>query len=334
MSSSMAKQGGKTKSSKSKKPANKGKKKHKVTNWHEYNEALRQRGSLDVWIEKGLVEGWVETPEGGRKKLGGQKKYSNLAITTTLQFGVIFHQRLRQTEGFVRSVFSAMGLPLPIPDFSTLSRRGAGVVIDLPRVPRDKVVAIMDSSGLKVFGEGEWKVRQHGYSKRRTWRKVHIDVAPDGEIRAVELTDNGHADSQVAPRLMIQETADIEALVGDGGYDRKSVYAAGIALGVKEFRIPPQHNAKILQHGNRHTEPHPRDENLRAIRLTSRKRWKESIKYHVRSISENAFYRLKTIFGDRLQARQFAGQTTETLIKMSVLNKMRLLGMPQTVAVA
>lgn len=330
----MAKQKGKTKSSTKQKSSKNKKKKHKVINWHEYNEALRQRGSLDVWIEKGLAEGWVETPEGGKKKLGGQKKYSNLAITITLQFGVIFHQRLRQTEGFVRSVFKAMCLPLPIPDFSTLSRRGAKVVVDLPKEQKDKAVVIMDSSGLKVFGEGEWKVRQHGYSKHRTWRKVHIDVAPDGEIRAVELTGNERADSQVAPKLMAKETAIIEAIVGDGAYDRRTVYAAGVALDVKEFRIPPQHNAKIFQHGNTQAPPHPRDVNLRAIRRTSRKRWKENINYHVRSISENVFYRLKTIFGDRLQARQFAQQTTETMIKMSILNKMRWLGMPQTVVVA
>ena len=330
----MAKQGGKTKPSTKQKPPGNKKKKHKVINWHDYNEALKQRGSLDVWIEKGLAEGWVETPEGGKRKLGGQKKYSNLAITLTLQFGVIFHQRLRQTEGFVRSAFKAMSLFLPVPDFSTLSRRGSSVVVDLPRVPRDKVVVIMDSSGLKVFGEGEWKVRQHGYSKHRTWRKVHLDVAPDGEIRAAELTGNGRADSQGAPKLMAQETAAIEAIVGDGGYDRRTVYEAGLALRVKEFRIPPQKNAKVWFHGNRHAPPYPRDQNLRQIRKTSRKRWKEAINYHVRSISENVFFRLKTIFGDRLQARRFAQQTTETLIKLSVLNKMRLLGMPRTVVVA
>lgn len=327
----MAKQGGKIKSSTKQKPSKNKKKKHKVINWHEYNEALRQRGSLDVWIEKGLVEGWVETPENGKRKLGGQKKYSNLAITITLQFGTIFHQRLRQTEGFVRSVFKAMYLPLSVPDFSTLSRRGATVVVDLPKVRKDKVIVIMDSSGLKVFGEGEWKVRQHGYSKHRTWRKVHVDVSPDGEIRAVELTGNDRVDSQVAPSLLMQETAKIKAIVGDGAYDRRSVYTAGQALGVTEFRIPPQHNAKIFVHGNTSGLPHPRDENLRAIRKTSRKRWKEAINYHVRSISENVFYRLKTIFGDRLQARKFAQQRTETAIKLAVLNKMRLLGMPRTV---
>ena len=330
----MAKQKGEIKRSKRLSPSSGKKKKHKVINWHEYNEALRQRGSLDVWIEKGLVEGWVETPEGGRRKLGGQRKYSNLAITTTLQFGVIFHQRLRQTEGFVRSAFKAMGLLLAVPDFSTLSRRGAKVVVDLPKSPHEKVVLIMDSSGLKVFGEGEWKVRQHGYSKHRTWRKVHLDVAPDGEIRAVELTGNERADSQVAPQLIAQETAEIEAIVGDGGYDRRAVYNAGLARGVTQFRIPPQHNAKIFQHGNCHTPPHPRDENLRQIRKTTRKRWKETIGYHVRSLSENVFFRLKTIFGDRLQARAFAQQTTETMIKMVVLNKMRLLGMPRTVVMA
>lgn len=330
----MAKQKDKSKSTNKAKPSSGKKKKHKVINWHDYNEALKQRGNVEIWIEKGLAKGWVEIPGEGRRKLGRQKKYSDKAITTTLQFGAVFHQKLRQTEGFVQAVFQMMGLLLPVPDFTTLSRRGGKAVVQIPRETKDKVVLIMDSSGLKVYGEGEWKVRKHGWSKHRTWRKFHLAIDSDHEIRVVELTGNDTADSEVAKNLIRQEPGEIDKLAGDGAYDKKAVYKAGQRKGVKEFLIPPQKNAKIIQHGNLRALPHPRDENLRQIRQTTRKRWKEKIGYHVRSLVETAMFRWKTIFGDRLQARNFPQQITETRIKAAILNKMRLLGMPETIAIA
>lgn len=313
--------------SKRKTPRKKGQ--PKKIDWAKYNDELVQRGSIDVWIEKGMIEVWEELPDSPKRKRGAQKRYSDVAIITILRFGAIFHQRLRQTEGFVRSLFRSMNLELSVPDFSTLSRRG-DVAVAIPRSPRESMVAIMDSTGLKVYGEGEWKVRQHGYSKRRTWRKFHVMIAADGEIRAVEFTDNSVADSEAAPKLLAQEPAQIDDLAGDGGYDRKNVYAAGLARGVKAFRIPPQKNARIIQHGNTKAEPHPRDTNLRAIRQTTRKRWKEQTGYHIRSLVETTMFRLKTIFGDRLHARKFENQRTEALIKASILNRMWQLGMAES----
>ena len=304
-----------------------------MTNWHDYNEALKRRGSIEVWVEKGLADGWFETPENGKRKVGRSKKYTDLAITTTLQFGAVFHQKLRQTEGFVTDIFTGMQLNLSVPDFSTLSRRGATVEVKLPREAKEKVIAILDSSGLKLYGEGEWKVKKHGWSKHRTWRKVHLDIDADGEIRVVAMTGNDVADSQMAGQILSEETANVDALVGDGGYDRRNVYAAGQKHGITEFRIPPQKNAKIWLHGNLHSPAHPRDVNLREIRKTTRTRWKERITYHVRSLVENTFFRWKTILGERLQARNFAQQVTETRIKAAILNKMKLIGMPDTMTV-
>ena len=301
----MPKQKGKKDSSAKHQPRSDKKKKHKVINWHDYNEALKQRGNIEVWVEQGLAEVWVETPEDGKRKVGGQKKYSTVAITTTLRLGAVFHQRLRQTEGFVTGIFRVMNLGLDVPDFSTLSRRGAANEVSLKVSAVEKTIAIMDSTGLKVYGEGEWKVRQHGYSKHRTWRKFHLDVAPNGEIRAVELTGNAVADSAAVKNLLVKETARVTGLVGDGGYDKRVVYAICQEQNITDVRIPPQRNAKIWIHSNCKTVPHPRDQNLREIRKTSRKKWKEQIKYHVRSLSENIFFRYKTIFGDRLSARNF-----------------------------
>lgn len=308
----------------------KNKKTYKVRNWHEYNEMLVNRGRIDVWVEKGILEQWfAESPK--KRKRGAKKRYSDKAIELTLQFGQVFHQKLRQTEGLVNTVFKLMKINLDIPDFTTLSRRGETIIVELPKEKKGKVTIIVDSSGLKVYGEGEWKVRKHGWGKHRTWRKIHLSVTPDGEIREEKLTENSVSDKQVLPELIENET-NIDKLAGDGAYDKLSVYEACRKKGIGVIAIPPQRNAKILQHGNRKDKPHLRDENLRTIRKTSRRFWKKAIGYHVRSIGENAYFRWKTIFGDKLNARKMETQQTEARIKAAILNKMRLMGMPDSYA--
>jgi hypothetical protein len=317
-----------TKSTKGKQK--KSKKKYKVRNWHEYNEMLVNRGRIDIWVEKGILEQWFAEP-GKKKKRGAKKKYSDKSIELTLQFGQVFHQKLRQTEGLARTIFKLMKIDLDIPDHSTLSRRGETIKVVLPREKKGKVTIIVDSSGLKVYGEGEWKVRKHGWGKHRTWRKIHLAVTPDGEIREAELTQNNVADKQVFPKLIERET-NIDKLAGDGAYDKLSVYEACQEKQIGTIAIPPQRNAKIIRNGNRKEEPHPRDTNLRSIRKSSRKIWKENIGYHVRSIGENVYFRWKTILGDKLNARKMSTQITEARIKAVVLNKMRLIGMPDSYA--
>lgn len=310
----------------------KNKKKYRVRNWHEYNEALKQRGSLTVWLDKAALkeERWYARPS---RKRGAQPVYADLAITVTLQFGKVFRQKLRQTEGLVRSLFALMGVLLKVPTFSTLSRRGGKVKVDVPRDEKENITIIVDSTGLKVFGEGEWKVRKHGYSKRRTWRKFHVAITPDGEVRATELTDNSVGDNETVASLLNQESAAIEAFAGDGFFDKRNVYELCQARHIPRILIPSQKNARIRQHGNASAPPHPRDENLREIRRTSRSRWKKDVGYHVRSLVETFMFRYKTIFGDRLDARNLPQQKTETLIKSSILNQMLKLGMPDSYAV-
>jgi hypothetical protein len=309
----------------------KNKKKYKVRNWHEYNEMLVNRGRIDVWVEKGILEQWFAKDPKKRKR-GAKKRYSDKSIEITLQFGQVFHQKLRQTEGLVQAVFKLMKLDLSVPDHSTLSRRGESIKIELPKEKRESATIIVDSSGLKVYGEGEWKVRKHGWGKHRTWRKIHLSVTPDGEIREEKLTENNVSDEHVLPELIEQEE-NIDKMAGDGAYDKTSVYAVCQEKGVKTIAVPPQKNAKIWQHGNCHGKPHPRDENLRSIRKSSRSKWKEEIGYHARSIGENVFFRWKTIFGDKLNARKMETQITEARIKAAILNKMRLFGMPDSYAV-
>lgn len=300
---------------------------YKVRNWSEYNEALKKRGMLDVYLDKHVIEEWVAKPNGKR---GAQPIYSDLAITVTLQLGKVFGQKLRQAEGLLISMFKLMDISLSVPDFSTLSRRSEKIVIDLPKNPKEKIVAIIDSTGLKVYGEGEWKVRKHGWSKHRTWLKLHLMIDGDGEVRGVELTGNNVIDSHTVDSLFNQETAKIESLIGDGAYDKARVYDACQKRNIKNILVPPQKNAKIIKHGNTKDNPHPRDENLRQIRKSTRKKWKENVGYHIRSLSETAMFRFKTIFGDRLNSRNFNRQKTEVLISILTLNKMTSFGMPDS----
>ena len=312
---------------------NKNKKKYKIKNWSDYNESLKQRGTMEVWINDDILDKWAALPSG---KPGAQPIYSDLAIQIVLQVGKVFHQKLRQTEGLLENVFRLMNVKLSVPDYSTVSRRGANLNILLTKKAKkkgEKLIVVIDSTGLKVYGEGEWKVRQHGVSKRRTWRKAHLMVADDGEIRAAELTENNIADCDAFENLLNQEAGEIDTVAGDGGYDKGKVYHACQKRKIKNILIPPQKNAKIKLHGNLKGEPHPRDENLRQIRKTSRKRWKETSGYHVRSLAETMMFRFKTILGDKLNARKFKNQVTEFLISASIMNKITSLGMPDSYAV-
>lgn len=227
-----------------------------------------------------------------------------------------------------------MDMPLEVPDYSTLSRRGETVRVSLPKEGKENLVLILDSSGLKVYGEGEGKGRQHGYSRRRMWRKIHLAITPDGEVRAVELTENSIRDDEAAIKLLKREESRIDTFVGDGAYDKRKVYDSCMRREIPTILIPPGKNAKIWQHGNSSAKPHPRDENLRDIRNTSRRRWKEVVKYHIRSLVESTIFRLKSIFGDKLHARKLGQQKTEVGIKAAILNRMMKLGMPESYAVA
>ncbi|OIO81703.1 hypothetical protein AUJ84_00555 [Candidatus Pacearchaeota archaeon CG1_02_32_132] len=310
----------------------KNKKKYKIKNWPDYNESLKQRGTIEVWINDDILDKWKALPSG---RPGAQPVYSDLAIQIVLQVGKVFHQKLRQTEGLLENVFRLMKVKLSVPDYSTVSRRSANLNVLLTKEAKkkgEKLIVVIDSTGLKVYGEGEWKVRQHGVSKRRTWRKAHLMVA-NGEIRAAELTKNNIADCDVFENLLNQEKGKIDTVAGDGGYDRGKVYQACLKRKIKNILIPPQENAKIKLHGNLNSEPHPRDENLRQIRKTTRKRWKEESGYHIRSLAETMMFRFKAILGDKLNARKLENQVTEFLTSVSIMNKITSLGMPDSYVV-
>lgn len=314
----------------------KGKKKYKVRNWREYNEMLVNRGSIFFWIEQAAQENWENEKKTGKQ--GRPKMYSDIAIETCLTLGTVFHLSLRATEGFVNSLLSLMGLLLTSPDYSTLSLRETTLPVNIhaekERDVDETLHIVVDSSGVKVYGEGEWKVRQHGWSKHRTWRKFHLGInEKTGKIEAAEVTGNNTADCQMLDPLLRQIENPIDQVSADGAYDKRMCYDILEELGII-VAIPPQKNAKIWKHGNYLGSPHARDENLRRIRETGRKKWKEEVGYHRRSIAENTMFRFKTAFGDRIASRIFPNQRTEVLVKCKILNKMVIGGMPESYLVA
>lgn len=306
---------------------------YRVKNWSEYDRALVERGSIMFWMSDGFEKSWMHT---GEKQRGSQFDYSDQAILVMLTVKEVFHLTNRGVEGFVRSIFRVMRINLPVPDHSTLSKRGQDLKVNLPKKASRKLNIVMDSTGLKIYGEGEWKVRQHGVSKRRTWRKLHIGADPeDGEIQAVILTENSISDDAAAEDLLQQIEQEIDKFAADGAYDKRKVYDAlnTHSPGV-QILIPPRKNARIWKHGNTKAERLKRDENLRSIRKHGRKEWQKTSGYHVRSLSETAMFRLKTIFGDELSARLLETQTTQALVRCAALNRMTHLGMPQSYKIA
>lgn len=326
----------KTKPTKSKKSV-KNKKKYKVRNWREYNQSLVNRGAVMFWISKTAQDNWYNTQPTGQR--GKPRLYSDLAIETAITIQQVFGLALRQTEGFLTSLFQKLNNGLTAPDYSTLSIRAANLNIAITAKTASTLSAeplhiVVDSTGAKVYGEGEWKVRQHGWGKHRTWRKLHIGVdEKTGEIKAAEVTGNDAADCEILPGILDQIPGIICQVSADGAYDRRICYEALNKRGIVAA-VPPQQNARIWQHGNTSGPPLARDENLRQIRKIGRAQWKREINYHRRSKAENAIFRLKTILTDRLSARRFSGQIVQLLLRCKILNKMMLLGMPQSEVVA
>ena len=196
---------------------------YRVRNWPAYDAGLKQRGSLTVWCGSDLAQTWYYQ---GPNQRGAQYTFSDVAIQTVLTLRLVYHLPLRQTEGFVASIWALMGLNLLVPDHSTLSRRQAGLAVARPpQRGREPIHLVVDSTGLKVYGEGEWKVRQHGWNKRRTWRKLHLGVnEATGEIIAQTLTPASQDDASQVEPLLGQVQAPVKALGGDGAYDKRKVF--------------------------------------------------------------------------------------------------------------
>lgn len=295
----------------------------RIINWAEYNQALVNRGSITFWFSDDIKKIWFfHEPKTGR---GSFKTYSDMAIQLCLMVKAVFKLPLRALEGFVNSVFSLMGLPLKSPDYSLFSKRGGKLRVEIPRRLMDGPIdVVFDSTGVKIYGEGEWKVREYGASKRRTWRKLHLAVNPDNwDNVAVELTTVDVGDSEALPELAAQlEEQEIDHGYGDGAYDTRDCYDV-ISLHGGQAVIPPRKNAAYWE------KEHPRNQAVSACRKEGRKAWKITVGYHRRSLAETAVYRFKQLIGGTLSTRIPANQGTEAYVGVAVINRMNTLGMPQ-----
>jgi hypothetical protein len=305
---------------------------HRVTNWVEYDAALRQRGSLTVWFTDAAVAAWRAAP---RTTRGGQPWYSPLAISTALTLRAVFRLGLRQTEGLIGSILRLLGLDLAVPDHTTLSRRAA--TLEVPRSRSGSsgpVHLLVDSTGLKLGGPGEWLIEKHGTRRRRAWRKLHLGVDADtGRIEAVELTGHGADDGSRVGPLLDQVDDPVASFTGDGAYDREDVYGA-VAERHPEAAVvvPPRRDAVPSEVAA--TAPTQRDRHLRCIAERGRLGWQKASGYNRRALAEAAVSRYKRVIGDALRSRTDPGRATEVAIAVRALNRMLELGRPESVRIA
>src|SRR3954464_1400222 len=269
---------------------------HTVTNWPAYDASLCQRGSLTVWVTDEAIAAWRAEPRISR---GGQPWYSPLAILTALTLRAVFRLGLRQTEGLIGSVIRLLGLDLPVPDHTTLSRRAA--ILEVPR-PRssssldaggeaEPLHLLVDSTGLKLCGPGEWLLEKHGTKTRRSWRKPHLGMDADtGQIVAAALTTNDVDDGSQAGPLLDQVAGLVVSFTGDGAYDQEGVYAS-VAARHPEATVVVPPRATAVPSQTAESAPTPRDRHLQLIAEKGRMAWQRASGYTKRAKAEAAIAR-------------------------------------------
>jgi hypothetical protein len=299
--------------------------KYKRTNWSSYNDSLKRRGSLSIWFDPEMV--WVPPPSGRR---GRHQNFSDAAIQACLTLKVLFGLPLRQATGFVQSLLQLIGLDWAVPDFSTLCRRQRTLNVSLPyRDGTGPLNLLIDSTGIKAEGEGEWNARRHGGSKRRIWRKIHIGIDEETlEVRAVEVTGSNIGDAPVLPDLLNQVPPhqDIGSVTADGAYDTRKCHEA-IAARNAHAVIPPRKNAKPWKPTS--AGAIARNDAVNAQRYLGRTLWRRWSGYHRRSRVETKMHCLK-LMGQSLMARDFERQVAEIQIRIAVLNRYTALGISIT----
>ena len=248
--------------------------KYRVGNWPAYDRALVQRGDVTLWLTPEAIATWEAVGVGTR---GGQLQYSEVAIETALTLRLIFHLPLRQTEGFLRSIFGMLCLDLSAPDHTTLSRRGQHLDLALRRLPAGAGIhLIVDSTGLSTVGEGEWAAVKHGGRGIRGWKTLHLGVDGSGVIVAHALTGGHVDDATTALDLIDTVEGDVSCLTADAAYDTRGIYEAAGARGATVV-IPPTRTATVS--GRRPRSP-ARDRTIRQVQQAGRRRWKKDSGYH------------------------------------------------------
>ena len=306
---------------------------HKIMNWRAYDASLRQRGSLTVWFTAEAIKGWRAEP---RTTQGGQTWYSPLAILTALTLRAVFHLALPQTEGLIGSVIGLLGLDLAVPDHSTLCRRAETLEVPRPQPRRDGELLhlLVDSTGLKLCGAGEWLVEKHGTKTRRSWRKLHIGLDADtGQIVAAALTTKEVDDGAEVGPLLDQVATPVSSFTADGAYDQDGVAAAVAGRHPDAAIIVPPRSTAVPSE-TAETAPTQRDRPLQAIAEHGRAAWQRASGYTKRARAEAAIGRFKQVIGDGLRSHTDQRRATEVDVAVHALNRMLELGRPISVRIA
>lgn len=299
---------------------------YRVKNWSEYDKSLRDRGDITIWFSQDAIDAWTPRKNGKR---GGQPVYSNIAIETSLSLRMIFQLPLRQTEGFLGSLLRLMSLDLPCPDHTTLSRRNQTLDVqsNIDRLPEDPVCFIVDSTGLKICGQGEWHSRKYGEKRHKRWKKLHIGVDKNGWITASKVTEGSEQDPSQVPDLLAQVDREIDCFVGDGIYDREPVYEVVQQHSSGASMIVPPRKDAVLSNSSMGVLSQ-RNQHISKIEKMGRSAWRRRSRYYLQSHVENAFSRLKQIIGGRLRSKHDEAQKREALLGCSLLNRMLEMGKP------
>ena len=282
-----------------------------------------------MWFSDTAIEGWRATP---RTTPGEQPWYSLLAILTALDLRAVFRLVLRQTEGLIASIIDLLGLDLAVPDHTTLCRRAE--TLGVPRPPRRENKAVhllVDSTGLKLCGAGEWLLKKHGTKTRRSWRKLHIGMNADtGQIVAATLTTNDdHDGSQVGP-LLDQVAAPVASFIADGAYDQEGVAAVVVERHPDAAVIMPPRSTAVPSE-TPGSAPTQRDRHPQFITEHGRAAWQKASGYTSRAWVEAAIGRFKQVIGDGLRCRTDQRRATEVDVAVHALNRMLELGRPISV---
>ena len=302
-----------------------------MTNWAAYDAGLRQRGSLTVWFTEEAVAAWAAEP---RTTRGGQPHYSASAIETALTLRAVSRLALRQTEGLIGSILQLLRLDLAVPDHSTLSRRAETLQVPRPRAGKEPVHLLVDSTGLRLCGPGEWLAEKHGSRTRRSWRKLHLGVDADtGRIVAAALTDKDADDgSRVGPSLDRMGGA-VASFTADGAYDRDDVHAEVAARHPGAAVIVPPRSGAVPS-DTAETAPTQRDRHLQVIAGRGRLGWQKASGHNWRALVEAGIARFERVIGDALRSHTDGRQATEVAIAVRALNRMLELGRPEYVRLA
>jgi IS5 family transposase len=306
--------------------------KYRTRNWKQYNTALINRGDITLWINPEVVKAWKAQSDGLPHK---QKAYSDLAIEVVLTLKIFFKLPLRAAQGLVRTLIEIMKLELPCPHYSTLSRRAKTLKTNLGvRKTGEPIHLLVDSTGVKVAGEGEWKTRKWKAEYRRTWIKLHLGLDRNsGQIMAAVVTDANGGDPDHFPEILDAVEGEISKVGADGIYDSIDNFRHIAERGAIPI-IPARIGAAIRP------EPEAAVRNAVVAEMdrlwddeTSDARWKVESGYHARSRIESEMFRYKQVIGDSVSTKNLASQSVEVLLGCRILNRFLELGRCESYAV-